>query len=463
MTAPARLASCCGPFDSVLIANRGEIGARILRSVQAAGLRGLAVYSDLDAGHTWLREADASHALGGARAADSYLRQDAMLQAARALGAQAVHPGYGFLAENPDFAQAVQAAGLIWIGPSPATMRALGDKAAAKRLLADSAVPLLPGYAGAAQDADSLQAAAHAIGLPLMIKAAAGGGGRGMRRVDDFAELPQALQRAASEAQQAFGNPSLLLEKALDAPRHIEVQIMADAHGNLLLLGERECSVQRRHQKIIEECPAPGLTAAQRARLYAAAHTLLQTAAQAGFPYLGAGTLEFLFDGEQFYFMEINARLQVEHTVTEMVLGVDLVDWQLRVAAGQALPLTQQQIDARLAQGGHAIQVRLCAEDPQQDCLPQTGTVLEWQPGPGLRVDSALYAGMQLGSAYDSLLAKLIAHGATRTQARQRLLHGLARTRLPRKPHKLALLRACLPDAHIAPRQRDNGRLPRQL
>ncbi|WP_338849550.1 biotin carboxylase N-terminal domain-containing protein [Massilia sp. W12] len=435
------------PVHAVLIANRGEIALRIMRSVRAAGARALCVYSQADAEQAWWRAADAACCIGGATPAQSYLQADAMLAAARALGADALHPGYGFLAENPDFAQAVQDAGLLWIGAPPAAMRALGDKASAKRLLQGADLPLLPGYAGQRQDAAHLLEMAQQIGLPIMIKAAAGGGGRGMRKVSSMAALPGALRQAAAEAQQAFGRADLLLERALEAPRHIEVQIAVDAQGQIVDLGERECSIQRRHQKIMEESPAPDLSPELRNQLLACAHTLLQTAAARGCPYLGLGTLEFLFDGAQFYFMEMNARLQVEHTVTEQRLGEDLVAWQLQLAQGAPMPLSQAQITQRLAQGGVAMQLRLCAEDPQQDCLPQSGRVLHWR-APALRCDSALHTGDEISNYYDSLLAKLVAHGASRAQVQADLQRALRNLQLLGVRHNGALLQAIL--AHPA-------------
>jgi geranyl-CoA carboxylase alpha subunit len=409
-------------FHTILIANRGEIAARILRSAARMGYRTVAVYSDADAALPYLREADSAVRLGPAQAAASYLNGAAILAAARASGADAIHPGYGFLAENPDFAQAVQEAGLVWIGPSPAAMRAMGNKASAKRMLQDYPVPMLSGYQGQQQDLAHLEREAARIGLPLMIKAAAGGGGRGMRLVLQFDDIAPSLARARSESTQAFGSGELILERALLAPRHVEVQIFADQCGNVVHLGERDCSVQRRHQKLIEETPSPVVSPALRAELGAAAMAVARCC-----DYAGAGTVEFLLEPDgAFWFMEMNTRLQVEHTVTEAITGLDLVEWQLRVAAGEALPLAQAAIDARLAAGGHAIEVRLCAEDPAQDFLPQAGRIGVWRTAPQLRTEHALVSGLTISPYYDSMLAKLIAHGDDREAARRKLVQGLA-------------------------------------
>lgn len=450
-------------FCSVLVANRGEIAARIIRTCRAQGLRSVAVYSSVDAGAPWLELADSACLLGPAPAKDSYLNIGAILQAARVSGAEAIHPGYGFLAENPDFAQTVLDAGLVWIGPPPSAMRVLGNKAAAKRHLQEYAptVPLLPGYMGTNQSEQELLQAALRTGFPLMIKAAAGGGGRGMRLVPQAlpeGQLLALLQSAASEAQAGFGCGDLILERALGRARHIEVQVFLDAHGNHLHLGERECSLQRRHQKLIEETPSAVVDCALRARLGAAAVAVAQSCA-----YQGAGTVEFLLDEEgQFWFMEMNTRLQVEHTVTEEVLGLDLVAWQLAVAQGEALPLTQEQINTRFASGGHAIEVRVCAEDPQQEFLPATGLYHGWQAGPGLRVESALAERGEVSPYYDSMLAKLIAHGANREQAHQRLLAGLRATSLLGLANNLDYLQACLRFEDFSAARFDTGYLQRQ-
>jgi geranyl-CoA carboxylase alpha subunit len=402
-------------FGSVLVANRGEIAMRIGRTLRRMGLGWVAVHAPDEAGAPHVAAADVSVAV------PSYLDGPALVAAARSAGAGAVHPGYGFLSENPDFAEAVIAAGLVWIGPPPGAMRLMADKGAAKAAAAAAGVPVLPGWRGEDRSGTEALAAAAGIGFPLMVKAAAGGGGRGMRLVRDAAALPAALARARSEAEAAFGDGRLILERAVEGARHIEVQVMADAAGAVLALGERDCSVQRRHQKLIEEAPAPGLDAPRRARLAAAAIAVARAAG-----YVGAGTVEFLVEPDgAFWFLEMNTRLQVEHPVTEAVTGLDLVEWQIRVARGEALPEP-----SALRFSGHAIEVRLCAEDPAQGFLPQTGRVLRWRPPEGLRCDHALAEGLAVGAGYDSMLAKLIAHGPDRETARRRLLAGLAQTEL---------------------------------
>ena len=415
-------------FDSVLIANRGEIVTRVARTARALGFKTIAVASDADRDAPHTQACDVVLAIGGERPADSYLRADKLLHAAQATGAQAVHPGYGFLSENAVFAQAVIDAGLTWIGPPPAAMLAMADKSRARQRMAAAGVPVLPGYDGEDQRHDTLIAAALRIGLPVMIKATAGGGGRGMRLVLDASQLGAALTSAAAEAQAAFGDARLLIERALLAPRHVEIQVFADSHGHVLQLGERDCSVQRRHQKIIEEAPSPAVSPTLRRRMGEVAVTV---AREVG--YLGAGTVEFLLDTDgqargDFWFMEMNTRLQVEHPVTEALLGVDLVEWQLRVAAGEALPLTQAEVLARFEAGGHAIEARLCAEDPGSNYLPQAGRVLHWHPPRGLRCDHALASGCEVSPFYDSMLAKLIAHAPTRAEAIHQLADGLDRT-----------------------------------
>jgi geranyl-CoA carboxylase alpha subunit len=416
------------PFRAVLIANRGEIVTRIARSARELGLRTIAVASDADRAAPYTQACDSVVAIGGERAADSYLRVDALLDAARRSGADAVHPGYGFLSENAAFAHAVIDAGLVWIGPPPAAMHAMADKSRARRRLAAAGVPVLPGYDGDEQSASALHAAALRIGLPLMIKAAAGGGGRGMRLVRDAAQLDSALASAAAEAEAAFGDARLLIERALLAPRHVEVQVFADSHGHVVHLGERDCSVQRRHQKIVEEAPSPAVSPALRRRM---GEVAVAVAREVG--YVGAGTVEFLLDtanagGDEFWFMEMNTRLQVEHPVTEALIGADLVEWQLRVAAGDALPLAQDELLRRFETGGHAIEVRLCAEDPADGYLPQSGTIAHWHPPRGIRVDHALASGCLVSPFYDSMIAKLIAHAATRDAAIRTLADALDRT-----------------------------------
>jgi geranyl-CoA carboxylase alpha subunit len=410
-------------LQSLLIANRGEIALRIARAARALGLRTVAVYSDADRDAPHVRACDDAVAIGGARPADSYLRIDKLIEAARAAGADAVHPGYGFLAENAAFAQAVIDAGLVFVGPPPAAIAAMGDKAAARQRAQALGVPVLPGYEGEAQDDDTFAREAARIGYPVMVKAAAGGGGRGMRLVQEPAQLSAALAQARSEARAAFGDERLLLERALVAPRHVEIQILADAHGCCLHLGERDCSIQRRHQKIVEEAPSPALTPQTRRAMGEAAVRLARAIG-----YVGAGTVEFLYADGAFYFMEMNTRLQVEHPVTEAVAGVDLVQWQLRIAAGEPLTLAQQEVLARFESGGHAIEVRLCAEEPAADFMPRAGRIECFAPPPALRFDHALEAGLNVSPYYDSLLGKLIAHAPTRAAAARALAAALDRT-----------------------------------
>ncbi|MCL1960835.1 MAG: acetyl-CoA carboxylase biotin carboxylase subunit [Desulfovibrionaceae bacterium] len=405
------------PFHKILIANRGEIALRVIRSARDLGYRTVAVYSSADAGARHVREADQAVCIGEPLPAQSYLNMAAIIEAARRSGADAVHPGYGFLAENEDFAQACKDAGLVFIGPSAEAIRAMGHKAGAKALMMQAGVPCIPGYQGQDQSDQRLAQEAGRIGFPVMIKATAGGGGRGMRLVNSAAEFGELLRSARSEAQSAFGNPEVILERAIVEPRHIEIQVFADRHGHAIHLGERDCSVQRRHQKVIEEAPSPAVDAGLRARMGAVA---VQAVKAIG--YEGAGTLEFLLDGEgHFYFMEMNTRLQVEHPVTEAITGLDLVAWQLRVAAGEPLPLTQEQVRF----DGHAIEVRLCAEDAGKGFMPQSGAMALWDMPPRLRVEHALESGAGIPPFYDSMIAKLIGHGQTREVARRRLLSGL--------------------------------------
>ncbi len=427
-------------FDSILIANRGEIALRVMRTAKRMGFRTIAVYSDADRDAPHCQAADLALRIGAAAPSASYLNIDALLGAARAGGAGAVHPGYGFLAENADFARACAQAGLVFIGPAAQAMDAMGNKAEAKRLMAQAGVPCVPGYQGDDQCDARMANEAALIGYPVMIKAVAGGGGRGMRRVAEAADFAHALQSARSEALHAFSNAALILEKAIVAPRHIEIQVFADAHGNVVHLGERDCSVQRRHQKLIEESPSPAVSPALRAQMGA-----VSIAAARAIGYRGAGTLEFLLDGDgHFYFMEMNTRLQVEHAVTEAVLGVDLVEWQLRVALGEALPLTQIEIDARLARGGHAIEVRLCGEDPARDFLPQSGVVARWRAPAGVRTDHALASGLTVSPHYDSMLAKIVAHGADRAEALRRIARALDDTVLLGLTSNRAFLARCV-------------------
>ena len=412
-------------FDTLLIANRGEIACRVIATARRLGIRTVAVYSDADAQARHVRLADVAVRLGPAPAAQSYLNMDALLDAALACGAQAIHPGYGFLAENAAFARRCAQAGFIFVGPPPEAIEAMGAKDAAKRLVVRADVPVVPGFDAPGADDAQLIAAAAKVGYPLLVKAAAGGGGRGMRRVDGADGLADAIAGARREALAAFGDDALLLERYVTAARHVEVQVFADAHGAAVHLFERDCSVQRRHQKVVEEAPAPNLPDATRAAMGAAAVRAAQAVG-----YRGAGTVEFLLapDGA-FYFLEMNTRLQVEHPVTEAITGLDLVEWQLRVAAGEPLPLAQADIPRR----GHAIEVRLCAEDPARAFMPAVGRLGTFAlpapgPGPGRRVDTGFDPGDTVSPHYDSLLAKLIAYGDDREQARARLLAMLAET-----------------------------------
>jgi geranyl-CoA carboxylase alpha subunit len=433
------------PIRKLLIANRSEIALRIQRGAEKLGIPSVAIYSDADANALHVSSAKQSVALRGNTAAQSYLDQAKILAAAKASGANAIHPGYGFLSENAEFAQAVSDAGLIWVGPPAASMHKLASKAAAKRLAKELGIPTLPAYFGNEQSIESLVVQAKQLGAPLMLKAASGGGGRGMRLVQDMKDetaLREAITSAQREALAGFGDATLVIERALLAPRHVEVQVFADQWGNCIHLGERDCSVQRRHQKIIEESPSPAVSEHLRQRLGAWACSLAQAA-----EYVGAGTVEFLLDGSgddaHCYLMEMNTRLQVEHPVTEALTGLDLVEWQLRVAAGEPLPLTQSQVQFR----GHAIEVRLCAED--DNFVPQTGVVLgvSWpQAQAGLRIDHALSGGLQVTPYYDSMLAKLIVHAPTREQACRQLAAALRDTVVAGLPTNRQLLATCLTD-----------------
>ncbi|MCP3024914.1 acetyl/propionyl/methylcrotonyl-CoA carboxylase subunit alpha [Cupriavidus basilensis] len=440
------------PFHTLLVANRGEIAVRIMRTARRLGLATVAVYSEADRHGPHVAYADRAVRIGDAAPRASYLNIAAIVEAARRSGADAVHPGYGFLAENAEFADAVAQAGLVFVGPPAAAIRAMGNKAEAKRLMLAADMPCIPGYQGEAQDDAALLQAAAPIGFPLMVKAAAGGGGRGMRLVHDAHALPGALASARSEAMAAFGSGQLILERAVIAPRHVEIQVFADTQGHVIHLGERDCSVQRRHQKVVEEAPSPAVSPALRARMGGAA----VRAAQA-IGYVGAGTMEFLLDGDgNFYFMEMNTRLQVEHAVTEAITGFDLVEWQLRVAAGEPLPVTQEQVALR----GHAIEVRLTAEDVAAGFLPQGGPVLRWRaPGAGhdVRVDHALQEGGEIPVHYDSMVAKLVAHGATREQARRKLLRAVEQTVLLGVASNQGFLADCLAHEAFAANQVHTG------
>ena len=414
-------------FSSVLIANRGEIACRIIRTAKRMGLRTVAVYSRADAHALHVKLADAAIEIGPAPAAESYLAADRLIAAAKEAGADCIHPGYGFLSENADFAQSCVDAGIAFVGPSPQAIRAMGLKDRAKALMEEAGVPVVPGYHGERQEPAFLKRKAYEIGYPVLIKAVAGGGGKGMRRVERHADFDDALASCMREAQSAFGDARVLIEKYVTAPRHIEFQVFGDRHGNVIHLGERDCSLQRRHQKVIEEAPAPGMSADLRSRMGAAA-----VAAASAVGYEGAGTIEFIADGagglkaDGFWFMEMNTRLQVEHPVTESITGLDLVEWQFRVASGEALPLKQDQV--RLA--GHAVEARLYAEDPERGFLPSTGKLiaLRFPASEGLRVDSGVEAGDTVTPFYDPMIAKLIAHGATRDEALDRLANALEAT-----------------------------------
>jgi geranyl-CoA carboxylase alpha subunit len=406
-------------FSKILIANRGEIACRIIATAKRLGYRSVAVYSDADADAPHVAAADEAVWIGAPEAQHSYLNVAALLAAAARAGADAVHPGYGFLSENAAFAAACETAGLVFIGPSAAAIAAMGDKAQAKQQMIAAGIPCVPGYHGPDQRDDTLRAQAQHLGFPLMIKAAAGGGGRGLRRLESADGLPEALDRARSEASSAFGSDVLILERVITEARHVEIQIAADAHHNIIHLGERDGSIQRRHQKVVEEAPSPAVSARLRADLGKAA-----IAAVRAIDYRGVGTVEFLLDRcGQFFFLEMNTRLQVEHPVTEAVTGFDLVGWQLSIAAGDRLPVAQPQVSIE----GHAIEARLYAEDPHNGFLPQTGPVIDWRPatGAGVRIDHGLAPGQLVSRFYDPLLAKVIAHGATREQARRRLIAAL--------------------------------------
>jgi 3-methylcrotonyl-CoA carboxylase alpha subunit len=432
-------------FDSVLIANRGEIACRIVRTARRMGIRTIAVYSEADRGALFTRMADEAHAIGPAPARESYLAADKIIALAKRIGAASIHPGYGFLSENAEFADACAEAGIVFIGPSPGAIRAMGLKNAAKALMQKAGVPVVPGYHGDNQSAKFLKEKAYEIGYPVLIKAIAGGGGKGMRRVDAHVDFENALEGAAREAQSAFGDPRVLIEKYVAQPRHIEMQIFGDRSGEVVHLFERDCSLQRRHQKVIEESPAPGLSDAMRASMAEAA-----VAAGRAVSYVGAGTIEFIADSsrglrpDSFYFMEMNTRLQVEHPVTEAITGLDLVEWQFRVADGEPLPLAQSAI----RQKGHAVEARLYAENPENNFLPAAGKIfaLEFPAADGLRIDTGVEAGSVVTPFYDPMIAKIIAHGATRDDALDRLSDAISQT-LVAGPKTNAAFLAALCDA----------------
>ncbi len=440
-------------FNKILIANRGEIACRVIRTARRLGLRTVAVFSDADRDALHVELADEAYPIGPAPARDSYLNTTAILAAARASGARAIHPGYGFLSENADFAEACAAADIVFIGPPPAAIHAMGSKSAAKALMGDAGVPLVPGYHGTDQDPALLAAEATRIGYPVLIKASAGGGGKGMRVVTDPADFTEALALAQGEARASFGDDQVLIERYLTAPRHIEIQVFADRHGNVVSLFERDCSIQRRHQKVIEEAPAPGMTPERRAAMGQAACD-----AARAIGYEGAGTVEFIVEQDDFFFMEMNTRLQVEHPVTEAITGQDLVEWQLLVAAGEPLPLLQ---DA-LAIDGHAVEVRLYAEDPARDYRPSTGTLRHLrqpEPGPGIRIDTGVRQGDTISIYYDPMIAKLITHGTTREDALRHMSAALADYEVAGVQTNLDLLRAVVASPGFAAGRFDTGYL----
>ncbi len=443
-------------ITTLLVANRGEIACRVMRTAKAMGLTTVAVHSAIDRDARHAREADIRVELGGAKPAESYLMIDKLIAAAKASGAQAIHPGYGFLSENADFARAIEGAGLIFLGPPASAIDAMGSKSAAKALMEKAGVPLVPGYHGEAQDVETFHAAAEKIGYPVLLKATAGGGGKGMKVVEREVDLAEALQSAQREAQSSFGDSRMLVEKYVLKPRHVEIQVFADQHGNCLYLNERDCSIQRRHQKVVEEAPAPGLSPELRRAMGEAA----VKAAQA-IGYVGAGTVEFLLDARgEFFFMEMNTRLQVEHPVTEAITGLDLVAWQIRVARGEPLPISQDQVPLN----GHAIEVRLYAEDPDNDFLPATGTLdlyRESTEGPGRRVDSGVAEGDTISPFYDPMLGKLIAWGENREEARLRLLAMLGETCVGGVRTNLAFLRRVVGHPAFAAAELDTGFIPR--
>ncbi|HEY8339800.1 MAG TPA: biotin carboxylase N-terminal domain-containing protein, partial [Egibacteraceae bacterium] len=448
-----------GLFDTVLVANRGEIAVRVIRTLHALDIRAVAVASDADADAEHIRAADVAVRIGPTPAEESYLSIERLIAAAHRSGAQAVHPGYGFLSENAAFARACAEAGLVFIGPPPEAIAAMGDKIRAKATAQAAGVPVVPGVAEPGLDDDALVAAAAEVGFPLMVKAAAGGGGKGMRIVRDPAALPEALAAARREARAAFGDDALLLERYLERPRHVEIQVLADAAGAVVHLGERECSLQRRHQKVVEEAPSPALDDATRARMGAAAVAVAKACG-----YVGAGTVEMILPGDDpttFYFLEMNTRLQVEHPVTEAVYGIDLVEQQVRIAAGERLSLRQEDLVPR----GHAVEARVYAEDPARGFLPTGGTVLAAHHGgaEGVRVDSGIAAGTVVGTAYDPLLAKVVASGPDRATALRRLDRALAETAILGVTTNVAFLRALLADPDVQAGRLDTGLIDRRL
>jgi 3-methylcrotonyl-CoA carboxylase alpha subunit len=444
-------------FRTLLIANRGEIACRVIRTARAMGLRTVAVYSEADRDAMHVALADEAVLLGPARARDSYLNVERLIEAARKTGAEAVHPGYGFLSENAEFAQACFDAGLVFVGPTADMMNAMGSKSGSKALMEKAGVPLVPGYHGDAQDDATLAKAAEKAGFPILVKASAGGGGRGMRIVRSADELAPAIVSAKREAKAAFGDDRMLIEKYVDNPRHIEVQIIGDSHGNLLSLFERECTLQRRHQKVIEEAPSPTLNPAQRETVCAAARK-----AAGAVNYVGAGTIEFVSDGKDVFFIEMNTRLQVEHPVTELITGIDLVEWQLRVAFGETLPLKQDEI--RL--NGHAVEARVYAENPTRNFMPSVGRISTWRlpsEGGGLRIDAGYREGDSVSPYYDAMLAKMIAWAPTRDVAIERLNRGLEDSDVRGIVTNIPFLSALITHPEVRANAIDTGFIEREL
>jgi 3-methylcrotonyl-CoA carboxylase alpha subunit len=438
-------------FGKLLIANRGEIACRVLRSAKRLGIRTVAVYSDADREALHVRLADEARRIGPPPALESYLNGDAILAAARAAGAQAIHPGYGFLAENEQFADACRRAGIVFVGPSPEAIAAMGDKAAAKRLMEKAGVPLVPGYHGEKQDPAFLCRQAQALGYPVLIKPSAGGGGKGMRVIHQQKDFQDALEGARREARAAFGDDRVLIERYLERPRHIEIQVFGDTHGNVLHLFERDCSVQRRHQKVIEEAPAPNFS--KRDEMGAAA-----VAAARAIDYVGAGTVEFIVDAQgRFYFMEMNTRLQVEHPVTEMITGQDLVELQLRIAAGERLPFAQEALAAR----GHAIEARVYAEDPAHDFVPSTGRLLHVAFPQDARIETGVERGAEISSWYDPMIAKIIVHGEDRAGALARMRSALRETQIAGVTTNVEFLRRVCESRAFAAGEIDTGLIER--
>jgi 3-methylcrotonyl-CoA carboxylase alpha subunit len=447
-------------ISSLLIANRGEIACRIIRTARRLGIRTVAVHSDADAKALHVRQADAAVHIGPSPARESYLVGDRIIAAARETGVEAIHPGYGFLSENADFAQAVGDAGLIWVGPTPQSIRAMGLKDAAKKLMAEAGVPVTPGYHGEDQAPERLQAEADKIGYPVLIKAVAGGGGKGMRRVNSGEEFEERLESCRREAASSFGDDRVLIEKYIERPRHIEVQIFGDSQGNIVHLFERDCSLQRRHQKVIEESPAPGMDAATRAAVCEAA-----VKAARAVDYVGAGTVEFIADvskglwADRIWFMEMNTRLQVEHPVTEEVTGQDLVEWQLRVASGEPLPKRQEELGIR----GCAIEARLYAEDPAHEFLPSTGRLDHFILDASVRIETGVGEGDQISTFYDPMIAKLVAHGGSRDEAISKLAAALENVEIWPVRTNAAFLVECLLHPSFGKGDVDTGFIPQNL